>query len=82
MTTKYAYEYGKRWNARTLRRDIAWVVGNLHVGTTESEISAEIEKRLAKAGPEFTPAIRRECVAYAQLVHQANRSLFRRVVTR
>ena len=80
MPTKYAYEYGKRWNVKTPRNDIRYVVGNMHVSTSDSDITAEVEKRLAKAGPEFTAAIRRECIEYALRYHTANRDLYHHVM--
>lgn len=81
MPVKYAYEYAKRWDAKTPRNDIRYVVGNMHCGESDEHVTADIEKRLAKAGPAFTPKIRRECVAYALACHAANRSLYRHVMT-
>lgn len=78
MSTKYTYEFGKRWLAKTPRRDIRYLVGQYHVATP----FAEIESRLAGMMPDskgFTPAIRRQTVDYARLVHAENMKLYRRV---
>lgn len=78
--TKYAYEYGKRWNVKTPRGDIDWLVGTLHVGQSESEVIGEIEQRIPEGKAGYTPAIRRECVRYALLAHQRNREVYRKVM--
>lgn len=79
MSVKYAYEYGKRWDAKTPRRDIGYRIDGLHVGQSKSEIVSEIESALATAGPEFTAKIRRECIAYALLRHRRNLDLYLRI---
>jgi uncharacterized protein YbaP (TraB family) len=78
--TQYAYEFGKRWNVKTPRRDIAYRIGAMHVGTAVAEIEAVIQEALDKAGPEFTPAIKRQCLAYARIVHDRNLAMYRRVM--
>ena len=80
MPAKYAYEYGKRWNVKTPRRDIKYIVRAFHVGASYEDVESEIQKRVDGAGPEFTPAIRRQCLSYARCVHFENRQLYQRVM--
>lgn len=79
MATKYAYEFGKRWNVKTPRASIKWLINREHVSATYEDIDKLISDRLADAGPEFTPAIKRQCLSYARCVHHANRNLYVRV---
>lgn len=76
---RYAYEFGQRWDIRTPRRDIAFLVNRKHVSVPAEEIVAMIEARIPD-DPAFTPAIRRECSAYARLRHERNRALYNRVM--
>lgn len=78
MDKKYAYEFGKRWDIRTPRGDIRWLMGRVHVSASIEEITAMITERAN--GPNFTPAIIRQCVAYALECHQQNRALYSRVM--
>lgn len=80
MPSKYAYEFGRRWNAKTPRNDIKYLVDAMHVGQSDSEVTAAIESRIPADNTAFTPSIRRQCVEYALLRHAANRRLYRSVM--
>ncbi len=79
MAKKYAYEFGKRWNVKTPRGSIHWLVAKMHVGESDESVAAAIAARIP-ANPEFTDAIRRECLAYAIECHARNRDLFNHVM--
>lgn len=55
---KYAYEHGKRWDVKTPRGSINWLVNRVHVGQSDAEVAALIEPRIPNK-PEFTAKIRR-----------------------
>lgn len=76
MPTKYAYEYGRRWNVKTPRNDIGWIVDQHHVGESEENIKQEIERRIPKDNPAFTESIRKQCIEYALLRHKKNYELY------
>jgi hypothetical protein len=57
---------------------IDWIVNRHHVGDTDAEVQADIERRMSD--PKFTPAIQRRCIAYALKQHKRNRTLFLRVM--
>ena len=80
--TKYAYEYGKRWNAKTPRRAIKRRMSHVHVSTPEIEIEAMIGQAIigSKDQMRFTPSIIRECVAYALICHRGNQALYEYVM--
>ena len=80
MATKYAYEFGKRWDARIPRDTISWKIGKLHVSTSDEEIEVLIKDRCAK-NPNFTPSLTRQSVAYAIACHNKNRDLYHRVAS-
>lgn len=71
----YRYEYGKRWDSRVPRADISWLMGRVHVGTTDAEITADIHKR-CDGKPGYTDSIIRQSIAYALECHRRNRKLF------
>lgn len=77
--TKYAYEYGKRWNVKTPRHAIACKVDRLHVGTPLPDVISLIEEAIPEDGG-YTPSIRKQCVVYAMLRHTANLELYVRVM--
>lgn len=68
-------EFGRRWDARVPRNHIKWLMGRVHVGTSNDEVQADIERRCA-ASPGFTPALIRQSVAYALECHKRNRELY------
>jgi len=76
--TDYRYEYGKRWDARVPRGDINWLMGRVHVGVTDEEITADITKRCSAPG--YTPALIRQSIRYALICHKRNRDLYNRVM--
>ena len=80
--TKYAYEYGKRWNVETPRAAIKRRMARLHVSTPESEIEAMIGAAVSESKDKhaFTPSIIRECVAYALICHRGNVALYEYVM--
>ena len=80
MATEYRYEYGHRWNRKTPRSAIGYHVDNFHVGMPAAEVVADMNVHLDKAGPEFTPAIKRECIRYALLRHERNFKLYVQVM--
>jgi hypothetical protein len=45
-----------------------------------AEVVADMNAHLDKAGPEFTPAIKRECIRYALLRHERNFKLYVQVM--
>ena len=69
---KFAYEYGRRWNLKTPRRSIKWIL---------EEVLTDIRARIAAQGSaDFTPTIVRQCEEYARIVHERNGALYRRVM--
>jgi len=76
--TQYAYEYGRRWDARIPRADIRWLVGHRHAASAADEIAADVRKRCNN--PFFTPRLIEQSVAYALECHRRNRELYRRVM--
>lgn len=80
VTTKYAYEYGERWNPKTPRWSIARRVDALHVGLSDEGVTHEIEAALEGVGREFTASIKRQCIQYALIRHHKNQDLYRNVV--
>lgn len=58
---------------------IKWLVDRHNVSDTNEEVKADIEKRMS--GPQFTPAVRRACLAYAAKCHNRNRVLYRYVMS-
>tara|TARA_R110000765_G_scaffold339739_1_gene429892 strand:+ start:415 stop:648 length:234 start_codon:yes stop_codon:yes gene_type:complete len=69
---KYAYEYGKRWDKRTPRGAIEWLVNRLHVNETMESVELEIGKRFTD---EFPNHIRRQSLEYARITHTNNQNL-------
>jgi len=80
---EYRYEFGKRWDARVPRAAISWLMGRVHVGTPDSEIEANIRRRIAKSDSAglYTPALVRQSIAYALACHRRNGDLYKRVMS-
>ncbi len=77
MTT-YSYEYGQRWNAQLPRNDIRFLVHRMHSGTENEQVANEILARCESSGiPRHMWAA---CKRYALCVHNAQRSLYYRVL--
>jgi len=62
----------KRTTLAVPKGAISFIVGRLHVGTSDAEVEANITKRTAK----LTPAQQRKCVAYALKCHHENQGLY------
>jgi hypothetical protein len=73
-------EFGQLWDPAVPRSTIHWLMGRVHVGTSDIEVEADIRKRL-KRNPDATPRVVDQCIAYALACHRANQSLYRRVVS-
>lgn len=58
---------------------IDWIVGRIHVGTSDEEVKAEIRKRAT--GPEWTKAKIMEAEMYAIHCHRKNQELYRTVMS-
>jgi hypothetical protein len=76
---KYAYEYGKRWDARVPRCHVSFLLGRTHVGTPFEEIEADLRRRM-EGDSKFTPTLVRQTIEYARIVHQRNFDLYRKVM--
>lgn len=57
---------------------IRWLMGRVHVGTSNAEVERDIRERCTKAGA--TEAQTAECVAYALKCHKDNRKLYNHVM--
>lgn len=51
---------------------IRWLIGRVHVGTSDAEIEADMLRRCAKA----TTAQQKACVKYALKCHRENQALY------
>lgn len=77
---KHAYEYGKRWSVFTPRFAIGRKIDSLSVGTSDAEIESLILNAIAETqNAQYTPAIIKQCVAYALERHRRNQKLYLRV---
>jgi len=56
---------------------IRWLMGRVHVGMSDADITAYITRRCSKA----TPSQLRACVKYALKCHKENRALYSRVTS-
>jgi len=56
---------------------ISWLMGRVHVSTSDAEIEADIRRRLPQASEEQLS----ECVKYAIACHRENQGLYRAVVS-
>jgi hypothetical protein len=74
--TKYAYEYGKRWDARVPRVDLCWLMGRVHVGTPDETVAEDIRQRTKG----FPPTVVRQSIAYALECHRRNQCLYTHVM--
>ena len=80
--TKYAYEYGKRWNKLTPRYMINKFVAKQHVTRPIEEIKSDILSAI-ETSPDcgkFTESIKTQCLLYAELCHKKNQELFDYVI--
>jgi hypothetical protein len=59
---------------------INWLLGRVHVGTSDADVEADIRSRLAK-NPNCTEEMMAECVKYAIACHRENQDLYRAVVS-
>lgn len=78
--SKYAYEYGKRWDRRVPRGNLRWLINKLHVSTSDEAIEADIRRR-CQENPDFTAALILASVRYALAVHHSNQDLYHRVTS-
>jgi len=79
---RFAYEFGRRWDVRVPRYAAAHIVNAQHVDTPDAEIEKLIRARIA-ASPNatlYTPALVRQTVRYALLVHARGRALYQYVM--
>lgn len=60
------------------KSQIAWIMGNVHVGVPDEEVIADWNRRCAKAG--LTPALSRAVVKHALSVHHKNIGLYNDVM--
>jgi len=67
-----AEKRAKRTTLAVPKGAISFIVGRLHVRTSDAEVEANITKRTAK----LTPAQQRKCVAYALKCHRENQGLY------
>lgn len=61
------------------KKQIEWIMGNVHVGTSDAEVTADWQKRCARA--KVTPALAKAIIAYALKVHHKNQDLYRDVMS-
>ena len=59
------------------KKQIEWIMGNVHVGTSDAEVTADWKKRCAK----LPAALAKACTAYALKVHHKNQDLYRDVMS-
>jgi len=73
-------DYEKTVPSFVPKGSIHWIMGNVHVGTSDAEVEADIRRRLAKNKnvPEDQIV---ECVKYALACHKENRELYRAVMS-
>lgn len=67
----------KRIPACVPQHMIRYIVGKFHVGTPDSEIEADIRRRLVDAGTHQAIA----CVQFALDCHHENQELYRKVMS-
>jgi hypothetical protein len=61
---------------------IRWLLGRVHVSTSDAEVEADIRRRLPSklTAPLITEAQRKACVKYALKCHRENQALYCHVV--
>lgn len=79
MTTKYAYEFGKRWNVKTPRQSVKYLLNQVYVGAPFADIEADLLNRMTGAEG-FTDSIIRETIEYARIVHTRNGDRYRKIM--
>lgn len=61
------------------KKQIEWIMGNVHVGTPDAEVVADWQKRCARA--KLAPALAKACIAYALKIHRKNQDLYNAVMS-
>lgn len=61
------------------QREIFWLMGRIHVGTPDSEVEANIRRRLEGNKP--TEKQVAACIDYALACHRENQELYRKVTS-
>jgi hypothetical protein len=56
---------------------IRWLIGRVHVGTSDAEIEADMIRRCSTA----TPQQKRACIKYALKCHRENQALYDHVMS-
>lgn len=56
-----------------MKQQIAWLVGNMHVGTSYLNVARDIYQRCRRAG--LDRKTRKRAIGYALKAHKANRQL-------
>ncbi len=75
-------EYGRKWDARIPRGDIAWIIRREHVGVTDDEIRTMMRGRLDNCiDARWTPRLVKQACEYAVACHHENQGLYKRVVS-
>jgi len=70
---KTVSEFGRRWDVQVPRSHVTWLVRKRHVGTPFEKIERDLNRRMGKDWP---AKIKRQTIAFAQLVHLQNQQLF------
>lgn len=73
-------EYEKTVPTYVPKGSIHWLMGRIHVGTSDAEIESDIRTRLSK-NQNCTEDMMVECVKYAIACHRENQSLYHAVVS-
>ncbi len=63
-------------SAQIPKSEIEFIVRKMHVGTTDAEVKAEMDRRLRDAPTAWTPALKRQAIAYAIKAHHKNQKLY------
>jgi|HubBroStandDraft_1064217.scaffolds.fasta_scaffold34755_1 hypothetical protein len=64
------------------QQSIRWLMGRVHVGTSDADIEADMRRRFAKAVANgMTEEQLAECIAYALACHRENQGLYNAVMT-
>lgn len=74
MTARYKYEFGKRWNVRLPRDDIAYLVHRMHCSTDDDTVAGDILDRCRQAN--IPVSMHDACKQYALLVHRRQKDLY------
>lgn len=74
MSTRYKYEFRKRWDVRLPRHDIKYLVERHHCATDDDTIAADVLDRLKHS--EIPQSMWKACRRYALLVHARQKKLY------